>query len=68
MRMRRRDHIGPGLVNLRMDHEPSLVDGQLRPTFGDISLAVDKDQVRRFDVGEVFGEGVHPEMVFQDGV
>lgn len=68
MRMRRRNDIWPRFVDLRMDHEPGLVDHGLVASFTHIAFAVDQHEIRRFHQGEVFGEGVDPEMILEDGI
>ena len=68
VRMRGRNYIRPGLVDFRMNHESSLVDGVLGTTLGDVALGIDKNQIRCLDGGEVLGEGIHPEVILQDGV
>lgn len=68
MCMRSRNNIRSGLMDLRMDHEAGLVDRSLVSALGDISFAVDQDQIGGFHEREVLPEGVHPEVVFQDGV
>lgn len=68
VRVRGRDDVRPGLVDLRMDHEAGLVDRGLVPALGDVSFAVDQDQVGGLHGREVLPEGVDPEVVLQHGV
>lgn len=68
MSMRRGNDIRTGLVDFRVNHESSLVDGQLGTSFSDISITVHQDQIGGLDGGKVLGKGVHPKVVFQNRV
>lgn len=55
-------------VDLRMNQEPSFINGQLSSTIDDESISIQQNEIRRLDSREMLGEWVHPEMVFEDRV
>jgi hypothetical protein len=66
VRVRRRHHVGPGRVDLRMDGEPGLVDG-LIPDH-DLAGRIDQLQVGHTNPAERHRERVDPEVIGQLGV
>jgi hypothetical protein len=64
--VRRRLHVRPGRVHLRVDGERGLVHGVA--ALDDVALVVHQEEVRRADEAEVDAERVDPEVVGQLGV
>ena len=55
-------------VDFGVDHEPGGVDDRLVPALHDVSIGIDKNQVRCLHGGEVFRVGVEPEVILQNRV
>src|SRR5258708_38656104 len=66
MRVRGRDHVGPGEVHLRVDAEGSTVHWLV--ALDHVALVIDQDQVRDLDLAEVHSERIDPEPVMMLGV
>jgi hypothetical protein len=61
MRVRRRDHIGPSCMNLRVDRERRTIDG--RVPFDHLAGVAHEQQIGHADLLETLPEWVHPKVV-----
>lgn len=60
--------VGTGFVDGAVDAEAGRVDGVHVAAFDDFAVLVHQAEVAGFHVLEGFGEGVDPEVVYQNGV
>ena len=63
----RRD-IRASFVDFRVDHKPGGVNDCLVSALHDVSIGINKDQVRCLHGGEVFRVGVEPEVILKNRV
>lgn len=68
MTMRSAKHIGPSVMNRRVDHECRGIEHTVRTTVNDLAVVIDLDQVRFRHQRECTTERVYPEGLRINGV